>query len=241
MITKETTDFSNIDFQAGEVILVDKPFGWSSFKVVYKVRQAISVKKVGHAGTLDPMATGLLILCTGKKTKEISKFQDFNKTYSGTILLGKTSLSMDLETAITESKPLEDLTADQIIKTRDSFLGNIMQIPPMFSAVKIKGKSLYKLARKGKTIEREPREVIVHKFELKKIDLPEIEFEIVCSKGTYIRTIANDFGEKLGCGGLLSSLRRTKIGDYSVDNACNVLEFASKMKINFEKLLNYES
>ncbi|MCL5027575.1 MAG: tRNA pseudouridine(55) synthase TruB [Bacteroidetes bacterium] len=237
MITKGTIDFSTIDFHSGEAILIDKPSGWSSFKVVYKIRQAIHEKKIGHAGTLDPLATGLLIICTGKKTKEISKFQDFEKTYSGTILLGKTSASMDLESSITESKPVENITADQILKTRDSFLGNILQTPPMFSAVKMHGKSLYKLARKGKTIEREPREVVIHKFELKRINLPEIEFEIVCSKGTYIRAIANDFGEKLGCGGLLSSLRRTKIGNYSVDDAWNVSEFISEFKIKTEKLV----
>lgn len=237
MITKGTIDFSTIDFHSGEAILIDKPFGWSSFKVVYKIRQTIHEKKVGHAGTLDPLATGLLIICTGKKTKEISKFQDFEKTYSGTILLGKTSASMDLESSITESKPFDNVTADQILTARDSFLGNILQTPPMFSAVKMHGKSLYKLARKGKTIEREPREVVIHKFELKKIHLPEIEFEIVCSKGTYIRAIANDFGEKLGCGGLLSSLRRTKIGNYSVDDAWNVSEFISEFKIKTEKLV----
>ncbi len=236
MIIKGTIDFSNIDFHSGEAILIDKPPGWSSFKVVHRIRQAVKEKKVGHAGTLDPLATGLLIICTGKKTKEISKYQDSEKTYAGTILLGKITASMDLESPIIESKAVENITVDQILKTRNSFLGNIMQTPPMFSAVKMNGKSLYKLARKGKTVDREPREVIIHKFELKRINLPEIDFEIVCSKGTYIRVIANDFGEKLGCGGLLSSLRRTKIGNYSVDNAWNIFEFLSEFKAKSEKM-----
>ncbi len=229
MITKETADFSKLDFQAGENILIDKPIGWTSFKVVHKIRRAINVKKVGHAGTLDPLATGLLIICTGKKTKEITQFQDLEKTYTGKIILGKTSPSMDMETDITETD-FSGITVDQILKVRDSFVGKIMQIPPMFSAVKVKGKSLYKIARKGKEIAREPREVEVHKFEIKKISLPEIEFEIVCSKGTYIRSIANDLGEKLGCGGVLGSLRRTAIGNYSIDNALDVDEFTEKMK-----------
>ncbi len=236
MITKDTTDFSNLDFHSGEAILIDKPYGWTSFRVVHKLRHAVKEKKVGHAGTLDPLATGLLIICTGKKTKEISKYQDFEKTYSGTILLGKTSASMDLESPANEIKSVENITIDQILKTRDLFLGNILQVPPMFSAVKMNGKTLYKLARKGKTLEREPRKVVIHKFELKKINLPEIEFEIVCSKGTYIRVIANDFGEKLGCGGLLSSLRRTKIGNFSVDDAFEVEELLQKLKSTSENL-----
>ena len=237
MITKGTTDFLNLNFHSGETILIDKPIGWTSFKVVHKIRQAVKEKKVGHAGTLDPLATGLLIICTGKKTKEISTFQDFEKTYAGTILLGKTSASMDLESAIIESKPVENFSVDKIFEIRDSFLGNIKQVPPMFSAVKVNGKSLYKLARKGKTLEREPREVTVHKFVLKKINLPEIEFEIFCSKGTYIRAIANDFGEKLGCGGLLSSLRRIKIGNFSVDDAWEVSELLQKLKFRSENLI----
>jgi tRNA pseudouridine55 synthase len=154
MITKESIDFSKFDFQSGEVILIDKPIGWSSFKVVYKIRQAAGVKKVGHAGTLDPLASGLLILCTGKKTKEISKYQESEKTYTGTITLGKTSPSMDLETEITVTGSTEGISDEQILNARDSFIGKITQIPPMYSAVKVNGKSLYKSARKGKTVER---------------------------------------------------------------------------------------
>lgn len=229
MITKGTTDFSNLDFQSGEVILADKPAGWSSFKVVHKIRKASGEKKVGHAGTLDPLATGLLILCTGKKTKEIDKYQAYDKTYTGTILLGKSSPSMDLETEITSALPVEGFTENDIYSVRNLFIGNIMQMPPMYSAIKYKGKSLYKLARKGKSVERKPREISVSKFEILGIDLPEIHFEITCSKGTYIRVLANDFGEKLGCGGLLSSLRRTRIGSFSVEDAVNVDEFVKNL------------
>ncbi len=183
-----------------------------------------------------PMATGLLIVCTGKKTKEIFKYQNLEKTYTGEITLGKTSPSMDLETEITEEKLLEGITEELIKSVRNQFLGNILQIPPMYSAIKHKGKSLYKLARKGKTIERQPREVNVSKFEITNVSLPKISFEIVCSKGTYIRVIANDLGEKLGCGGLLSSLRRIKIGPYNVNDAFTVEDFAEKMKQTEENI-----
>lgn len=231
MITKETTDFSNLDFNSGEVLLVDKPAGWSSFEVVHKIRKTSGARKVGHAGTLDPLATGLLIICTGKKTKDITEYQTLSKTYTGIILLGKSSPSMDLETGITRELPVEGIHEDDIMNVRNLFLGNIMQVPPMYSAIKYRGKSLYKIARKGKIVKREPREVTISKFEILKIELPEIHFEIICSKGTYIRAIANDFGEKLGCGGVLSSLRRTKIGDFSVENAISVEEFYKRMDI----------
>ncbi len=230
MITKGTVDFADLDFQSGEVILIDKPCGWSSFKVIHNIRKSIGVKKVGHAGTLDPMASGLLIVCTGKKTKEITRYQDQEKTYKGIIFLGKSSPSMDLETEVTAIKPTGNLRVNDILKLKEEFMGEIYQIPPMYSAVKVGGKSLYKLARKGKTVEREPRKVFVSKFDIE-IALPEIFFEIKCSKGTYIRVIADDFGKKLGCGGLLSSLRRTGIGEYCVENAVSVDEFISRVKI----------
>ena len=230
MITKETNDFSGTDFKTGEVILIDKPSGWTSFKVVHIIRKITGAKKVGHAGTLDPMATGLLILCTGKKTKEITKFQEGEKTYSGIITLGKKTPSMDLETEVIEEKPVREIKNEEIEKVRDSFLGEILQIPPMYSALKVGGKTLYHLARKGKTVKREPRKVNVSKFLIKKIDLPDIHFEIVCSKGTYIRVIANDLGDRLGTGGILTSLRRTGIGEFSVKNALTVESFELKMK-----------
>ena len=226
MITKETISLNSADFQKGEAILIDKPSGWSSFKAVHEIRKAAGVRKVGHAGTLDPMATGLLILCTGRMTKEISSFQDKVKTYTGTILLGKTSPSMDLESEVTEEKSVEGISEDEIFSARDKFLGNIMQTPPMYSALKVNGKRLYELARKGKSVKREPREVNISKFEITKISLPEVHFEISCSKGTYIRVIAHDFGNYLGCGALLSSLRRTKIGEHSVEKALTPSEFA---------------
>jgi tRNA pseudouridine55 synthase len=229
MINKERADFTGLDFHKGEEILIDKPFGWSSFKVVYEIRNSIGWLKIGHAGTLDPFATGLLILCTGKKTKSISEFQDLEKTYSGTITLGKATPSMDLETEILSEKPFSHITEEQIYLLKEEFTGKIMQVPPMYSAIKQNGKNLYKLARKGKTVERQPRQINISGFNITKIELPLVHFEIICSKGTYLRVIANDFGEKLGCGGVLSSLRRSKIGDFSVENALSVEEFKERL------------
>lgn len=231
MLTNKTTNFTNINFKEGKIILIDKPAGWSSFKVIRKVRNVIGVKKVGHAGTLDPMATGLLIVATGKKTKSINEYQALEKTYTGTITLGKTSSSMDLETEIISEKPFNHISEEEIYKVRDEFLGVIKQVPPMYSAIKYKGESLYHLARKGKVVERDAREVTIYNFLITRIDLPHIDFDITCSKGTYIRVIANDLGEKLGCGGLLSSLRRTKIGNYSIEDALMVDEFSEKFML----------
>src|SRR5690606_1426993 len=169
MITRKTTDLTNIDFQSGEALLIDKPQYWSSFKVVHEVRKVTGVKKVGHAGTLDPMATGLLILCTGKKTKEINIYQEQEKTYTGTILLGKSSPSMDLETEILINKKV-DVSDEDILNMKNNFTGDIYQVPPMYSAIKLGGKTLYNLARKGKSVEREPRLVNVSKFEIKEIN-----------------------------------------------------------------------
>lgn len=235
MVTKQTKDLQNLDYLSGQVILIDKPVNWTSFDVVAKLRRLINVKKVGHAGTLDPLATGLLIVCTGKKTKEIANYQEQRKKYIGIITLGKSSPSMDLATNITEKSVPENLTEEKIFEVRNKFLGKIEQVPPMFSAIKHKGKALYKLARKGKEVEREPRQVEIYCFDITKIELPDIHFEIACSKGTYIRVIANDFGNELGCGGILSLLRRTEIGDYKVDDANSMNEFSSMFKIVEEK------
>lgn len=232
MITKQTPQTTDVDFQSGQAILIDKPIGWTSFKVVHEIRKAVKVKKVGHAGTLDPLATGLLIICTGKMTKSISGFQDLPKTYSGIITLGKKSESMDLETESFEEKPFENITEEKIFEVRNKFIGEIKQTPPMYSAVKVNGKRLYKYARKGETIEREPRRINIYEFEIKEINLPDIHFEIKCSKGTYIRVIANDFGDELGCGGLLSKLRRESIGEYDVEQAMNVDEFKKMYACN---------
>ena len=231
MITKQTKDPQNLDYLAGQVLLVDKPVNWTSFNVVSRVRRLTKVKKVGHAGTLDPLATGLLIVCTGKKTKEISEYQTQRKKYTGIITLGKSSPSMDLATEITETVLTDDLREEKILSVRNMFLGNIEQIPPMFSALKHKGKALYKLARAGKEVDRAPRQVAIFSFDIKKIELPDIHFEIACSKGTYIRVIADDFGKKLGCGGILSLLRRTEIGDYKVDDACDLEELTTKFNL----------
>ena len=235
MVTKQTKDLQNLDYLSGQVILIDKPVNWTSFDVVAKLRRLIKVKKVGHAGTLDPLATGLLIVCTGKKTKEIANYQEQRKKYTGIITLGKSSPSMDLATDITEKSVPENLTEEKIFEVRNKFLGKIEQVPPMFSAIKHKGKALYKLARKGKEVEREPRQVEIYSFDITKIELPDIHFEIACSKGTYVRVIANDFGNELGCGGILSLLRRTEIGDYKVDDANSMNEFSSMFKIVEEK------
>lgn len=230
IITRQTKDPQNLDYLSGQVILIDKPVNWTSFDVVSKIRKLIKVKKVGHAGTLDPLATGLLIVCTGKNTKVISDYQEKRKKYTGIITLGKSSPSMDLATDVTEKILSDNLTQDKIIEVRNKFLGKILQVPPMYSAVKHKGKALYKFARAGKEVEREPKQVEVFSFEILKIDLPDIHFEIVCSKGTYIRTIANDFGNELNCGGILSLLRRTEIGEYKVDDAYEMNEFSSMFR-----------
>lgn len=234
MIDNRTNSFTALDFANGEVILVDKPSGWTSFKVVHQIRKAVKVKKVGHAGTLDPLATGLLIIATGNKTKELSKYQSLNKTYTGSFLLGKTSASMDTETDLTDHTIPEKLDKELILSIRDEFLGECKQVIPMYSAAKINGKKLYNLARKGIEVEREPRKILIEKFDIIEINIPKIKFEITCSKGTYIRAIAHDFGEKLGSGAVLSKLRRTKIGEFNIENALRVEDF-------LEKVLNSET
>ncbi len=225
MISKATNDLSTFDFTNGEVILIDKDEGISSFSIVHKLRKITGIKKIGHAGTLDPKATGLLILCTGKKTKEISKFQDLKKVYSGIISLGKTSPSMDLETELSEVKQTDFVNLEILNETRNLFLGKILQLPPMYSALKHKGKALYKYARKGIEVERNPREVDIFDFTIEKYIEPDVYFRITCSKGTYIRVIADDFGKKLGTGGYLKKLRREAIGQFDVESAFTIKEF----------------
>lgn len=235
MITKKTAD-KDFDFQAGEVILIDKPAEWTSFKAVRKIRNAIKVQKVGHAGTLDPMATGLLIICTGKKTKEISLYQDLPKVYEGIITLGKSSPSMDTETEVIEERSFSYITEEMIMREKKRFTGRIMQVPPMYSAIKLNGKPLYKLARKGIEVKREPREIEIYDFTILKISMPDIYFRIKCSRGTYIRAIASDLGKNLGCGGILSRLRRTAIGDYQVEEAFLPDDFIAKFKYSSENV-----
>ncbi len=223
------------DFLEGQLLLVDKPLGWSSFQAVNKLKWVIRKKfdlkkiKIGHAGTLDPLATGLLLICTGKFTKTISGLQGQIKEYTGTITLGATTPSYDLETAIDQTYPTEHITPSLIVETAKNFLGEITQRPPVFSALKKDGKRLYEYAREGKEVTIKTRVVTVSEFEIVKIELPNVYVRIVCSKGTYIRSIAHDFGEALNSGAHLSQLRRTKIGDYNVDNALDPLDFEEKM------------
>lgn len=226
MIAKNKIEDIVPDFEKGEVILIDKDKGITSFDVIRKLRKILKIKKIGHAGTLDPAATGLLILCTGKKTKEITSFQNKPKVYEGIIALGKSTPSMDGETEALEVKDYSNVTKEDIERVRNEFIGEIEQVPPMYSALKYKGKSLYKYARKGIEVERKPRKVTVYEFEIKKIDLPDIHFKIKCSRGTYVRVIANDFGEKLGCGGYLKKLRRTGIGEFDIKNAFTLKELS---------------
>ncbi len=226
IITNQIPDLSDADFSEGEIILVEKPSGPTSFQVVSKIRKITGVKKVGHSGTLDPKASGLMIICTGKKTKEMDRFINLNKTYSGIIRLGLSSPSMDTETECTEIPLTNDLDEKKILEVRDGFLGEIEQTPPMYSAVKVGGKKLYNLARKGKSIHREPRKILIEKFEINKVDLPDIHFTITCSKGTFIRVIADDFGRKLKTGGILWKLRREAIGEFHVDDSFTISSFS---------------
>lgn len=213
---------TNSQPEEGQVILIDKPLKWTSFDVVKKVRYALRVKKVGHAGTLDPLATGLLILCTGKKTKQIESFMGLEKEYEGRIVIGKTTPSVDLETGFDSESPWDHISTEDCQKAVKELSGEISQIPPAHSAVRIKGKRAYKMARKGEAVEIKPRNVLITEFSLPKIELPEIHFKIVCSKGTYIRSLARDLGEILGTGAYLAELRRTRIGDYSVNDALSI-------------------
>jgi tRNA pseudouridine55 synthase len=225
------------DYKNGQVLLIDKPLTWTSFQVVNKlrweIRQRFNIKKikVGHAGTLDPLATGLLIICTGKQTKEIHIYQGQIKEYTGTITLGATTPSYDLETEINQTFSTEHITEDLLKETTKQFIGDIQQKPPIFSAIKKDGKRLYELARKGETTEINARTVTVSKFEITNINLLEVDFKVVCSKGTYIRSLAFDFGNALKSGAHLSALRRTKIGDFSVDKASSVDDFIKNLEL----------
>ncbi|MBP93980.1 MAG: tRNA pseudouridine(55) synthase TruB [Flavobacteriaceae bacterium] len=222
-------------FQSGQVLLIDKPLHWTSFQAVNKlrweIRHAYNIKKikVGHAGTLDPLATGLLVICTGKMTKQINTFQGQDKEYTGTFVLGATTPSYDLETAIDATFPTEHISEDLIYKTTKQFIGEIDQFPPVFSAIKKEGKRLYEFARAGEAVKINSRRIQISTFEITKIDGLNIEFRVVCSKGTYIRSLAHDFGKALNSGAHLSVLRRTKIGDLHVDNALSPEAFIESL------------
>lgn len=219
----------------GKVILIDKPLEWTSFQAVNHVRRTLTkhlgIKKikVGHAGTLDPLATGLLLLCSGKFTKKIPELQDMSKEYTGTIVLGATRPSYDMETEVDNEFTYNHITEAMIKEKATTFLGEIDQIPPVFSAIKKEGKPLYEYARKGEEVEVNSRKVIIDEFEIVEVSLPEIAFRVRCGKGTYIRSLANDFGSSLGTGAYLGSLRRTKIGAYNVNNALTPSEFRDSL------------
>jgi len=223
------------NFQAGEILLVDKPLEWTSFDVVNKIRYTILRKlgikkiKVGHAGTLDPLATGLLIICTGKFTKRIEEFQAQQKEYTGTFFIGATTPSFDKETKVDSVYNTNHIDEKLITETTQKFLGEIHQVPPIFSAVKIKGERAYNQARKNIDVKLESKQVIINEFEITKINLPEVSFRVKCSKGTYIRSLARDYGKSLNSGAYLSSLRRTLIGGYNVDHAMQIEEIIEKI------------
>jgi tRNA pseudouridine55 synthase len=218
------------NFMDGVSLLVDKPQNWTSFDVVNKIRIGLKYSlglkniKVGHAGTLDPMATGLLIICTGKSTKKLAEYQGLPKEYIGTIRLGATTPSYDAETEPDAYFPVDHVTQEMLEVARDKFIGDLSQLPPMFSAIKVDGQPLYKKARQGIMVEVAPRPVTIFEFELTRIAVPEVDFRVKCSKGTYIRSLAYDFGKALDSGGYLSALRRTKVGAFNIEDAWNLEE-----------------
>lgn len=203
----------------GDLLLLNKPIEWTSFDVVNKLRYLLKTKKVGHAGTLDPLATGLLIICTGKMTKRIDEYQGLEKEYTGKLVLGQTTPSYDLETEPTPPLEISNITNDRIVTATKSFLGKIQQVPPIHSSIKVHGKRAYAFARKGQALTLKPREVEIKEFEITNIAKPSVTFRVVCSKGTYIRSLANDLGEALGVGAYLSELCRTRIGDFQLKDA----------------------
>lgn len=230
------TEWDLSDYQKGQVLLFDKPLHWTSFQLVNKIRWVIKKKfkikkiKVGHAGTLDPLATGLVILCVGKKTKEISQFMGMSKTYTGRFCLGATTPSFDLETEIDQTFATQHITAAMIEKTLAQFIGEIHQQPPVFSALKKDGKRLYEFARKGEEVDIPTRKVQIHDFQITHHNIPYVDFEVNCSKGTYIRSLAHDFGKSLNSGAHLTKLRRTRIGDFKVEDALSVENFVDQMQ-----------
>ena len=218
------------DYLNGKVLLIDKPLTWTSFDAVKKVRILTGVSKVGHAGTLDPLATGLLIICTGKFTKKINEYMAAEKEYTGTFTLGATTPTYDLESVPVPKGDYIDVSSEMIMGATQQFTGKIMQTPPAHSAIKKSGTPAYILARKGKEVKMDPRPITISSFEITAIQLPVVQFKVVCSTGTYIRSLANDFGEALGCGAYLSSLRRTRIGTFNVDDALTIEKFTEQIQ-----------
>ncbi len=228
MYNLKTEDWKD-QFAEGKVLLIDKPLEWTSFDAVKKIRTQIGIPKVGHAGTLDPLATGLLIICTGKFTKKINEYMAAEKEYTGSFTLGATTPTYDLESEPTAVGPFDHLTTEDLNKATIPFTGEIMQVPPAHSAIKKAGTPAYILARKGKDVQLDPRKITISVFEITKVELPVVYFRVVCSTGTYIRSLAFDYGNQLGCGAYLSSLRRTRIGQFSVDDAESIQSFTEKI------------
>ena len=220
---------STNSFEEGKLVLINKPLRWTSFDVIRKIRNLIRIKKVGHAGTLDPLATGLLIICTGKFTKRINEYMAQEKEYTGSFTLGATTVSYDLEQEPGNFKPFEHITVEQVRSATVQFTGEILQVPPAHSAIQIDGKRVYELARQGREVVIEPRKVTVSEFDITGIELPLVYFRIVCSTGTYIRSLANDLGIALGCGAYLSNLCRTRIGHFKLEDAMTMDEFEKEV------------
>lgn len=235
---------TNFNFIDGEVLLIDKPLGWTSFDVVNKIRYAIKRKlnikkiKVGHAGTLDPLATGLLIICTGKFTKRIEEFQAQEKEYTGTFFIGATTPSYDLETEVDQKFPTDHITEEMLVEATNKFTGDIMQAPPIFSAIKIDGQRAYNKARKKQDVKLAPRSIRIDEFEIMSSNIPEISFRVKCGKGTYIRSLASDYGKALNSGAYLSSLRRTQIGNFRIENALSIDEMVNSIDASNADTMN---
>jgi len=235
--TKERKERIPIDpaiqqsYLEGKAILIDKPLHWTSFDVVRKLRNLLQIKKIGHAGTLDPLATGLLIVCTGKFTKKINDYMAQEKEYTGHITLGAVTPTYDLESEPQDFKEVFDIDEDLIKKATQQFIGEIDQYPPIYSAIKKDGVALYELARRGEEVDLKARKIFIKSFDIVRIEMPVVEFKVTCSTGTYIRSLAHDFGKVLGCGGYLSSLRRTAIGDFKVENAVSMEAFEASLKV----------
>jgi len=217
------------ELNAGKIVAIDKPVDWTSFDVVNKLRGMTKVKKVGHAGTLDPFATGVLLICFAGATKQVNQLMELAKEYQGTFELGAETDSHDVTGKIVTQHPVPDLSREQIESAAKKYVGEILQTPPMFSALKRDGRKLYELARKGEQIDLEPRPVKIYAFDILDVRLPEIRFSVTCSRGTYVRALARDLGKDFGCGAFLKTLRRTRVGDYTVDNALSIQQFAGRL------------
>jgi tRNA pseudouridine55 synthase len=236
-MSPSTTNDAGLNNIPGEVLLVDKPSGWTSFDVVNKLRRSAGGLKMGHAGTLDPMATGLLIICTGRKRKEIDRFMGLDKEYVAELRLGIRTASFDSETEPLEELSTEGITEERVRDVVREFLGPQMQIPPMWSAVQVGGRRLYSLARKGVEIDRPARPIVVHTLELVEYAVPRLVLRVACSKGTYVRSLANDIGVRLGCGACLTALRRTRIGPYGVDDAFGIAQAVAHLEASLARTL----